>query len=213
MPGLSDYQSIIQLAAGLNLAFPITATMRKPAQIAIRQQVSLARATLNELRTDIASAILSEKQHSKRINIATATLQVGIDEVSDISEFFSRRKDDWAFDDYAGLSKQVIASIASIIFLFIAVQAPPHQISVGQPEYHGMVVLSAGIKMVYTIICLFLFSPLMFSIVKLGFRSFVMRNTERKLQRIVDETRRDVWKILRGNERVDVVDLELPLSD
>ncbi|HVE21579.1 MAG TPA: hypothetical protein VNC39_06345 [Acidocella sp.] len=202
MPGLSDYQSIIQLAAGVNLAFPITATMRKPAQNMIRRQVAWAQEDLEELHSDMVS--IAQDQHSspEQLNVAKATLQIAKEDISDLSRRHARRKEDWLSDDYSGLYKQVIASIFSVILLFIAVQNPSHQISVGPAHYHEMIIVSEAIGKAYEIFCLVLYVPLMFSLLKLVFRFLVMRNVERNLERIVRDARMEVRDNLR---RVDEV--------
>lgn len=166
MPGLGDYQSIIQLAAGANFAFPITATMRKPAQDTIRREIMSGRRSLEELYSDFVVNAEDDDSTPKHIGYVRAVIQCAKEEVENLSERFSSKKETWASDDYWTLGAQIFMSIFAVSLLFLAVLHPSYQISVEPTQYYGMLHASDVARNVDVLVCLFLFGPLMRSLMK-----------------------------------------------
>ena len=193
--GLYDCESIIQLAAGINLAFPIAATLRQPGQRAFGRVILREERRLNELASEIDAPenmcpISPDDLKQARISVICAKA-----EIEHIRSRFKQCVEEWGSDDNYVLALQVFLSLISIFLLFVAATSPDTQIDVPASKYNDLHHFYATLGDTIVYLCLFLYGPFFFSLAKLCVRQIYMRHLEKKLRETVKYVYHDVKEI------------------
>lgn len=122
---LYDCQSIIQLAAAINLGLTVTGALRKPYLAAFHEAVRRAEHRIDTLKT-MTAGFLQLPSADDRVRIADAMVYAAEEEVQRLTGEFKAKNDRWSAGDETLFAFAVLASVVSIVALFVA--TGPHKV-------------------------------------------------------------------------------------
>lgn len=121
---LYDCQSLIQLAAAINLGLTVTGALRRPYLNAFYEKVRHAEDRIATLKT-MTAGYLKRPNPDDRVQAADATVHTTEAEVRRLTAELQSENEKWSAGDDKLFAFAVLASLASIILLFMA--AGPHK--------------------------------------------------------------------------------------
>jgi len=185
-----DCQSVVQLAAAINLALTVGVALREPYAMAFGHAADRAAERIAELKSTIATSH-NAPLDTTRVRIATALAEAGEQSIQRCRFKIEGQATNWRRSDDRIFRLAVLWSLVSILLLFVA--AGPHKAFEVDVSRLAYIMRVKHVRYQVTmLVCASLYIPLMMSLIGFLRTRISIRRGEVELIREVAEVREGV---------------------
>ena len=191
---LYDCQSIIQLAAAINLGLTVTGALRRPYLAAFHEAVRHEKRRIGKLKT-MTAGFLKFPFTDDRARVADAIVHAAEKEIQRLTGEFKAENDRWSAGDETLFAFAVLASVGSIVALFVA--TGPHKV-VGIADAAHLARFNVRHHLAYRAAmtgCAALYLPLAIALGRYAWSRLGIYRFQVKIKREVAAARREVHSL------------------